>query len=75
MLTNRYRRFLSTMVAVTGFSDMHKMTVTTLKATFKKNPPEKLAYRDLKHFSHELFQYELRAMLNCYDINNIRFDR
>ena len=33
-------------------------------ANFKKNHPKKLAYHDLKHFSHELFQFELRAMLN-----------
>ena len=58
----------------TGLSDFHKMRVTALKATFKKNPPKKLAYRDIKHFSHELFQSELRLILDSYDVNNISFD-
>ena len=53
----------------TGLSDFHKMTVTALKATFKKNPPKKLAYRDFKHFSHELFQSELRLILDSYDVS------
>ena len=55
MLTNRYTSFLSTMVVETGFSDFHKMTVTALKATFKKNPQKKLAYRDHKHFHMNYF--------------------
>ena len=59
MLTNRMRRFQKTSTVTIGISDCHKMTVTCLKAHFKKLSPKKIVYGDYKNFNKNIFLDDL----------------
>ena len=56
----------------TGISDFHKMTITVLKTSFKKQPPKNIVYRDYKKYSPQKFRYELHQEISLH--NNISND-
>ena len=71
MLTNIPRMFQSTCVIETRLSDLHLMTVTVLRKTFKKVRPRIINYRSFKHFSNEAFRVSFENNLsNEVYVNN-----
>ena len=64
ILTNRQRNFLNGNVIETGLSDHHKLTITVMRARFKKQTPIVISYRDYTNYDHSLFRYELIGNLN-----------
>ena len=52
------------MTVSTGLSDVHKMIVTVLKATFPKVKPKTLLYKDHSNFEEHNFCKELKEKLN-----------
>ena len=63
ILTNRGRNFQHTTAIETGLSDFHKMVLTVLKASFDKQKPNVVNYRDYKNFREETFRPELQTEL------------
>ena len=59
ILTNRRNCFQKTSTFVTDLSDIHKMIISCLEATFKKVPPKKIILRGYKKFDEENFLYDL----------------
>ena len=59
ILTNRPTYFQNTMVVDTGLSDFHMLTVTMMKATFNKQIPKILNYRNYKNFNNVMFRNNL----------------
>ena len=45
-------------------SDHHKLTITVMRAHFKKQTPIVISYRDYTNYDHSLFRYELIRNLN-----------
>ena len=70
MLTNRHRSFQNSCVIETGLSDFHKMTVTVLKAFFKKAEPKVISYRDYKNFTNDNFRLLLEELSGNFDFAN-----
>ena len=76
ILTNRPRSFQNTTTLETGISDFHKMTITVLKTSYKKQPPKIIYYRDYKKYSQNNFHrelYEVLSQQNLYIITNDEF--
>ena len=46
-------------VIETSLSDFHKLTVAQMKATFHKQQPKVLNYRNYKFFNNDLFSNDL----------------
>ena len=63
ILTNRLHSFQDTKVLETGISDFHKLTVSVLKTSFKKQPPKIVTYRDYNKFSQVKFREELDQLI------------
>ena len=63
MLTNSQRSFQSYCAIETGLSDIHRMTVRVVKASFRKLKPKviHLHYRNYKRFCNESYRNELVA--------------
>ena len=59
ILTNKPLNFQMTSVIETGISDFHKLTITTLKASFIKQEPKIFNYRNFKCFNNENFRNDL----------------
>ena len=55
MLAKKQERFLKAKTVETELSDFHKMTVSVFKASFKKQKPKIVTYRDYKRFDNEKF--------------------
>ena len=70
MLTNRHRSFQNSCVIETGLSDFHKMTVTVLRAFFKKAEPKVISYRDYKNFTNDNFRLLLEELGGNFDFTN-----
>ena len=70
MLTNRYRSFQNSCVIETGLSDFHKMTVTVLRAFFKKAEPKVISYRDYKNVTNDNFRLLLEELSGNFDFTN-----
>ena len=66
--------FQNTKTVETGLSDFHKMTVTVLKAAFKKSVPKIITYRDYKKMCAADFGNELYNVLYSLDIFKISND-
>ena len=76
ILTNNPKCFQSSCVVETGLSDFHRMTVTVMKATFKKFEPRIIHYRDYKNFQNDQYRDELTPKLSniVSENNNIRLN-
>ena len=72
IITNKPLSFQSTNTISTGLSDHHKMVLTVLKASFKKNPPKTIHYRDYKNFDKILFKTELKSLMSEKSVNNYK---
>ena len=74
ILTNNLKCFQSSCVVETGLSDFHRMTVTVMKATFKKFEPRIIHYRDYKNFQNNRYRDDLTPKLSnaVSENNNIR---
>ena len=70
MLTNRHRSFQNSCVIETGLSDFHKITVTVLRAFFKKAEPKVIPYRDYKNFTNDNFRLLLEEICGNFDFTN-----
>ena len=66
ILTNKSLCFQNTSFIDTGLSDFHKLTHTTMKASFQKKEPKILHYRNYNFFDNGSFRndllYELSKM-------------
>ena len=61
ILTNSQRNFQSSCAIETGLSDFHRMTVTVMKASFRKLKPKVIHHRNYKRFCNESYRNELMA--------------
>ena len=59
ILTNVPRSFQSTCVIEIGLSDLHLMTLTVMKKSFKKFQPRIINYRSYKRFSNDTLRKDL----------------
>ena len=73
VITNRGRNFQHTTAIETGLSDFHKMVVTVLKASFDKQKPNVVNYRDYKNFRAETFRQELQTELADLDVECLTY--
>ena len=64
IITNSVHSFQNTSVISTGLSDFHKMVLTVVKTTFRKNKPREIIYRDYSKFDSESFKKELKESLD-----------
>ena len=66
-LTNIPLSFQNTLAVFTGLSDIHKLVLTVLKATFVKSNTKELFYTDYKYFNHECFEKDLKYALSTFE--------
>ena len=69
ILSNKSLYFQHTSVIETGLSDFHKLTVTQMKATFHKQQPKILNYRNYKFFNNDLFVKDLLHVIHVKGVN------
>ena len=69
ILTNHPRSFQNSCVFETGLSDLHKMAVTIMKASFQRLQPRIINYSDYKRFQNDLLREELLSELLNVDID------
>ena len=74
ILTNRVKSFQETKAIETGLSDFHKLTVTVLKTSFRKQTPTIISYRNYQTFSQSKFREEVDQFFSTCDIVNISND-
>ena len=55
--------FQNTKTVFTGLSDFYKLVLTVLKTSITKSQPQKITYRDYKHFDSDRFNDELKYVL------------
>ena len=75
MLTNKKSSFQNSTTIETGLSDWHKMTVTVLKTSYKKQDPLTINYRNYNRFNEETFRDDLRRQLEVFDTETITLDQ
>ena len=69
-LTNCIRALLNTSAISTGISDVHKMIITVLKTTFKKEKPKEIVYRTFQNFDEHIWtKGHKNCFINCKSIN------
>ena len=74
ILTNRPQSFQNSNAFETGLSDFHLLTVSVLKATFRKRPPKVIIYRNYENYSPFKFKEELQFHINGIDLIRIPND-
>ena len=63
--------FQSTCVIETGLSDIHLITVTVMRKTFKEIRPRVINYKSYRDFSNEIFRFSLiNNLSNNVFVNN-----
>ena len=65
MLTNPSESFYNSCAIETGLPDFHKMTITIMKTTFRKQEPKIIHHRDYKNFSNNAFRKDLLLEASC----------
>ena len=70
-LPNNPLCFHNTSGIETGLSDFHKLCVTTMRATFQKQTPKILNYRNYRYFNNEIFRNDLLKELSKMAFSNI----
>ena len=75
ILTNNRHNFQNTEAVTTGFSDIHKMTVTVLKTEFVKADPIQISYRDYKNYNSINFSKDLRNKLSSDDTSDKDYNK
>ena len=74
VLTNQPRSFHSACTIDAGLSDLHRLTVTVLKAYFKKKEPNSIMHRDYKKFWNQIFREKFVKMLSEKNAQEDQFD-
>ena len=74
MITNKKGSFQNSIVAETGLSDHHKMTISVLNRYIKKKAPITVNYRNYNKFNETNFRNDLIWQLNTLDNDNINYD-
>ena len=74
ILTNRPRSFQNSQTVETGLSDHHRRTVTVMRASFPKQAPTIITYRDYKYFDSNSFRGELLQELNNWKYGTITYE-
>ena len=69
ILTNKFGCFQNTLVIETGLSDFHKLTVSVMKASFLKQVPKILNYRN--YFNNDIFRNDLMYEISKIGLNLI----
>ena len=64
------------MTVETGLSDFHKMTLTVMKAFYKKQKPNIVTYRNYKHFPNEALMFDVKNSIiqMTSENNDLEFD-
>ena len=70
IMTNHPNSFFNTRAIETGLSDFHKLTVTVLKTSYKKQPPTVISY----YKNYSLFRAEFDNFIYFYGIYSISND-
>ena len=73
ILTNRGKNFQQTTAVETSLSDFHKMVVTVLKASFEKQWPNVVSYRDYRNFRDDVFRQDLQTKLANLDLQRLTY--
>ena len=60
ILTNKKRSFKNSGTIETRISDLHKMTITTMRVNYQRLQPIKVQYRSYKNFQEKLFLKDLK---------------
>ena len=60
IFTNKKRSFKNSGTIETGISDLHKMTITTMRVNYQRLQPIKVQYRSYKNFQEKLFLKDLK---------------
>ena len=60
IITNKKRSFKNSGTIETGISDLHKMTITTMRVSYQRLQPIKVQYRSYKNFQEKLFLKDLK---------------
>ena len=63
-ITNSRLSFQNTIAVSNGLSNIHKMTITVMKMSFKKPFPIERHYRDYKYFDRTQFKINLNEKLS-----------
>ena len=63
ILTNKSRNFKNTTTIDAGFSDFHKMVLTSFKFQYKPGNPTVISYRSYQNFDKDNFKNELKSTL------------
>ena len=74
ILTNKSASFQNNMVAETGLSDFHQLTITVMKCSFQKQSPKVIYYRNYKCFDNIAFKASLCKNLSVCGFRNINCD-
>ena len=69
-LATKNTHFQNTVAVCSGLSDFHKLVLTVLKASFDKNKPCEILYRDYKN--PESFNEDLQKILSITQINTCK---
>ena len=68
---NKPSYFQTTTAIQTGISDFHKLTVTVLKSSFRKQEPRIFSYRNYKKFNNENFRNDLLCEISKKGFHDI----
>ena len=60
IFTNKKRSFKNSGTIETGISDLHKMTITTMRVNYQRLQPIKVQYRSYKNFQEKIFLKDLK---------------
>ena len=73
-LTNCLWSFHNTCLYDTGLSDLHKLIVTILRASFEPLPPKIIKYRNYKSFNEDKFRCLFKKRLKELNTDDITVD-
>ena len=77
ILTNKPLYFQTTKAIETDLSDFHRLTITIMKSTFRKQEPNIFNYRNYKVFNNRNFRNDLLREISkkgFHDINCVEFE-
>ena len=67
ILTNFKNHFMKSSTFETGISDFHKLVTTTMKLNYVKANKRTIFYRDYKNLDMDLFNKNLKTVLNTFE--------
>ena len=73
ILTNFPKKFQHSILVESGLSDFHKMTVTSLRISFRKQKPKIIRYSDYNKFDSNNFIMRINNILSTYSLDDIDY--